>query len=479
MIKRRILIDGKEVESESGQTFKVFNPATLEAFEEVPKCTEGDVEKAVQSAKRASKAWADVPLLKKMELMYKAAEILDERAEDYARLITNEMGKTIQESRGETPYVSNHFRIFAEEAKRLRGQTFPNNYSEDNNLRIYVRREPIGVVAIIGPWNWPFDIPLLGAAAALGAGNSVVLKPSSITPGCGIEIAKVVRDAGFPDGTLNVLTGPGSTVGKALVGHPDVGAVGFTGSYEVGKKIVASAGVKKVVLELGDTGPIVVLEDANIDAAVDAAMFGVYHQAGQNCTSCERLIILQRVHEEFVEKLLDKVKKIKVGDPSKEETDMGPVASEEQAQIIDRHIKDAVDKGARLLAGGKRKDLFYEATVLDNVTQDMIIAREETFGPVATIIKVKNKEEALEIANSNPYGLQGAVFTSNLRDAIEMSEKMKFGAVIVNDTTNHWDQLSPFGGVKGSGVGRECSEFGIHEYTDIKKTVINIANVRM
>jgi len=410
--------------------------------------------------------------------MYKAAEIFDERAEEYAQLITKEMGKTIRESRYETPYVSNHFRVFAEEAKRLRGHTYPNNYTEDNNLRIFTRREPIGVVAIIGPWNWPMDIPLLGSAAALAAGNAVVLKPSSHTPGCGIEIAKVIRDAGFPKGVLNVVTGPGRTVGNALVAHPDVGAIAFTGSYDVGRQIPARAEVKKVILELGDAGPMIILEDANIDAAVDAAMYGVFHQAGQNCTATQRLIIHEKVYDEFVEKFLSKVREIKVGDPLKEETDMGPIVSEEQAKNIDLHIKDAIDKGADLLAGGKRENLFYEPTVLGNVTQDMLVAKEEVFGPVAALIKVRDKDEAVEIANSTKYGLHGAVFTSNLQDAHIISENMKFGTVIVNDTTNHWDQLSPFGGVKGSGIGRECGHFGIEEFTDVKRIVINVANVK-
>ena len=479
MIKRKILIDGEEVDSESGKTFEVINPATQEPFEEVPECGESEVRRAVESAKRAVKEWAKIPVVKKVELFEKVRAILDERAEKHAQLTTRECGKTVREARVEALFTSGHWKIMAAEMQRLRGKTYPNNYEESNNLRIFTTREPIGVVGVIGPWNWPFDIPTLASAAAIAAGNAVVLKPSSNTPGCGIEIAKVIRDAGgFPKGILNVVTGPGGTVGNALVTHPHVGAIHFTGSTKVGEEVARSCGVKKLILELGDAGPMIVLEDANIDAAIKANMFGTFHQCGENCTSTQRVIIHEKVHDEYVDKLISEVRKIRVGDPLKEETDMGPVISEEQAKNIDFHIKDALDKGAGLLIGGKRENLFYEPTVLDNVTQDMVIAKEEVFGPVVAILKFRNKDEAVEIANSTIYGLQGALFTSNLRDAYIISEKMKFGSVIVNDTTNHWDQLSPFGGVKGSGIGRECGHFGIEEFTDIKRTVINLANVK-
>jgi succinate-semialdehyde dehydrogenase/glutarate-semialdehyde dehydrogenase len=332
-------------------------------------------------------------------------------------------------------------------------------------------------VAVISPWNWPSDIPNIGLAFGLAAGNSVVLKPASYTPLSGIILAEIYEAAGFPKGAVSVVTGSGSEIGDTLVSSPDVNAIVFTGSTEVGEGITRKAGLKKLLLELGGNGPIVVMDDAHIDHAVEASAVGAYYIAGQCCTAAERILVHESIHDEFVRKLVDRTRKVKMGDLMAEDTDMGPLNNEPSARTVDAHVNDARESGAKILIGGHRNKLFHEPTVIDEVTTDMLVFREETFGPVAPITTFSSLDEAIELANATPYGLTAAAFTSSLRRAFLLAEGIKAGSVNINETTNYWEQQAPFGGAKKSGMGRELSKWIMDDLTDIKTVTIDIEKV--
>lgn len=335
----------------------------------------------------------------------------------------------------------------------------------------------MGVVAVISPWNWPSDIPNIGLSFGLAAGNSVILKPASYTPLSGIILAQIYEAAGFPKGAVSVVTGSGGEVGDVIVSSPDVNAIVFTGSTEVGEEITRKAGLKKLLLELGGNGPIVVMDDAHIDHAVEASAVGAYYIAGQCCTAAERLLVHESIHDEFVRKLVERTRKVKMGDLMREDTDMGPLNNEPSARTVDAHVNDARESGARILFGGHRNKLFHEPTVIDDVTPDMLVFREETFGPVAPITTFSSLDEAIELANATPYGLTAAAFTSSLRRAFLLAEGIKAGSVNINETTNYWEQQAPFGGAKKSGMGRELSKWIMDDLTDIKTITIDIEKV--
>lgn len=476
---QKVLINGKWVESETGETFGSINPATQEVLDEVPKCSKEDMKRAIERAVKAQKEIEKIPVRTRWKLLMKANEIFHAKIDEYAALLTKELGCVPREAREEVEiYAGIHFRVAAEELFRLRGEVCQHTQMEDRSKINIVIHEPLGVVGVIGPYNFPIDIPLIQIAPALAIGNAVVFKPSSFTPLCGLKAVEPIIEAGFPEGAINVVTGPGSTVGNELVTNPNVAAVTMTGSVETGKMIAQRAGLKRTLLELGGTGPLIVLDDADIDAAVEAMMVGCWYKSGQVCTSSERILIDQRVHDEVLDKFISEVKKLKVGEPTQENTDFGPIIDESQCQKIDQHVKDAVDKGAELLVGGERDGLFYQATVLDGITQDMDCAKRETFGPVAKISTFSTLEECIEIANSDQYGLNAAVFTSSLRKAFLMAQAIKSGEVLINETTNYWDQMGPFGGAKNSGKGRELSKWGMEELSEKKLIVFDYSNVK-
>jgi acyl-CoA reductase-like NAD-dependent aldehyde dehydrogenase len=416
-------------------------------------------------------------LLDKVDLMYAAYELCKAANEEIAQSISAEMGKTIRESREEMlQYGWGHFRRAAEDMLRFRGMTMPNSETRSNSKRMFVQQYPLGVVGVISPFNFPVDIPAIAITYALIAGNTVVWKPSEYCPGSTRRYAQVFQDAGFPAGVFNYVPGYGDA-GEALVESPDVRGLFFTGSTRVGRKIAAAAGagLKRTLLELGGNGPIIVHHDADLDRAVEATITGCFYMAGQVCTAAERVLVHEDIHDLFVAKLVERTKQLKTGDPLDEATDMGPLCNDNVLKQVVSHVDDARSKGADVIQAGELTGRLFPPTILVNVTEDMLIAREETFGPVAPIIKYGDIDEALQIANSTEFGLNAAAFTNNLRDAWRFIDGLEHGTVLINETTNYWDQLAPFGGAKSSGLGRELSSWALGAFTETKTIVIDIS----
>jgi succinate-semialdehyde dehydrogenase / glutarate-semialdehyde dehydrogenase len=467
---------GGEWISGDGEEIEVRSPSSGELLGTVAASTPDQVAAAVRAAAEAFPAWRKVSLLERVDLCRKAYAICMDRAEEMAQMITREVGKTIHESREEmVEYTADHFRRASEDVLRHAGKVLPSTQEHTNDKRIIVVQEPVGVVAAVTPWNFPVDIAGIPIVYGLAVGCTVVWKPSEQAPLCANMFAEVIHDAGFPAGTLNVVHGRGET-GSSLVRHPDVASVVFTGSSGTGEQVARDAGSKNRVLELGGNGPQIVLADADLDKAADAAIVGCFYLAGQCCTAAERILVHESVKDEFLEALVERTKALRVGDPLEEETDMGPLCTEEVLARTREHLEDARAKGARIVLGGGHEGLFHEPTVLEGVTSDMRIAQEETFGPVAPVMKFSTLDEALAIANETKYGLTASVFTRSLHDAWHAAEELRHGTVHVNETTNYWDQLAPFGGAKASGAGRELAGWIIDALTETKQITFDLGD---
>lgn len=440
-------------------------------------CGPNDVIRAIDVAKKAQKDWAAVPLLDKVDLMYRAYDLCADANEEIAQAISREMGKTIHESREEMiQYGWGHFRRAAEDMLRFRGLVLPNSETRTNSKRTFVQQYPLGVVGVISPFNFPVDIPAIAITYALIAGNTVVWKPSEYCPGSTARYAQIFHDAGFPPGVFNFLPGYGDA-GETIVSSPDVRGLFFTGSTRVGKRIAATAGegLKRTLLELGGNGPIIVNEDADLGRAVEATVTGCFYMAGQVCTAAERVLVHEAVYDEFVQRLTVRASELRVGDPLDEATDMGPLCNDATLAQVVRHVEGAREDGAEVVQIGEVRGRVYPPTILTGVTSDMLIAREETFGPVAPIIRFNSTEEAIEIANSTDFGLNAAAFTKDLRTAWKFIDELESGTVLINETTNYWDQLAPFGGAKSSGMGRELSSWALQAFTETKTVVIDVS----
>jgi acyl-CoA reductase-like NAD-dependent aldehyde dehydrogenase len=461
-------IGGRWVEGD-GEEIEVRNPANGDVIGTIVSSSDAQVDRAVQAAKEAFEPWRKRAVLERVELCRHAFSLCEERLEEMSEMISREVGKPIRDSRIEMRRGTvEHFRRAAEDVLRKAGKVLPDSMETSNPKRIIVVQEPVGVVAAISPWNFPVDIAAIPIIYGLALGCTVVWKPSEFAPFCAQLFAEVLHDAGFPDGTFNVVNGRGAT-GSALVRHRDVGAVVFTGSVETGEKVARDAGLKNRVLELGGNGPQIVLADADIARAADAAARGCFFLSGQCCTAAERVLVHRSIKDEFVEALRQRVAGLRVGDPMLEETDMGPLRTEAVLARTQEHIRDAVEKGATIVCGGEHRDQYHEPTILDGVTSDMLVAREETFGPVAPIMTFSSIEEAVAIANETDFGLTAAVFTQSLDDAWYVAEELRHGTVHVNRSTNTWDQLAAFGGMKKSGTGRELSTWIIDALTETKQ----------
>jgi len=474
-IRQDAYIGGEWVPGD-GEEIEVRSPATDELLGTVTASSPTQVEAAVRAAAEAFPAWRKVSLLERVELCRVAFAICMERADEIAEMITKEVGKTIRESREEmVEYTADHFRRASEDVLRHAGSVLPSTQERSNAKRIIVVQEPVGVVAAVTPWNFPVDIAGIPIVYGLAVGCTTVWKPSEQAPLCANMFAEVIHDAGFPPGTLNVVHGRGD-VGSALVNHPDVASVVFTGSTKTGEQVARDAALKNRVLELGGNGPQIVLADANVEKAADAAIVGCFYLAGQCCTAAERILVHESVKDEFVAALVERTKALRVGDPLDEETDMGPLCTDEVLARTIEHVEDAVAKGARIVYGGGHEGRFHEPTILDGVTSDMSIAKEETFGPVAPIMTFGDLDEALAVANETDYGLTAAVFTRSLHDAWHAAEELRHGTVHINETTNYWDQLAPFGGAKKSGTGRELAGWIIDALTETKQITFDLAD---
>jgi acyl-CoA reductase-like NAD-dependent aldehyde dehydrogenase len=475
-----MVVGGAWVESESGERIEATSPATGEIIGSVPSGTREDASRAIAAAGEARRGWASLSAFERAAAMERVAELVEERREDLARTLTLDQGKPLHaEAYDEIEELVAYWRMAAADATRLAGSMPP---SIDASKRILAYRVPRGVVGVITPWNWPYTMPAELIAPALAAGNAVVWAPAPSTSVCAVKLAECVVDAELPPGVFSMVTGHGPVVGDEVAGSPGTHAVGFIGSIATGLHVAARAAGKATILELGGNGPMVVLDDADVEAAADASLTASFLCAGQSCTAGERFLVHEHVYDEFVEALRAATERsVRLGDPFASETTMGPLNNEPTAAKMDRHVADALERGARLVTGGSRAagfptDLYWEPTVLADVTDEMEVAREETFGPVVPITRISSDEEALRIANASPYGLLTAVWTKDLARGLRFAEAVDAGWVNVNESTNYWESHLPFGGRAGtsSGVGRVGGSSVLEAFTEPKTVVVTL-----
>ncbi len=476
-------VDGEWVGSDSGETFESTSPSSGERIASVPKGTRADARRAIAAANRAATSWGRTSPFERAALLEGVVVEIESRRDELARTLTLDQGKPITEAHGEVEELIVYFKMAAADATRLDGLMPP---SVDANKRVLVYRAPRGVAGVITPWNWPYTMAAELIAPALAAGNAVVWNPASNTSLCAVRLAECIAAAGFPPGVVNLVTGPGAVVGDEIAGNPGTHTIGFVGSTDAGQKVAARAAGKELLLEMGGNGPLVVLEDADVEAAAAATLTACFLNAGQSCTAGERILVHERVHDAYLAALTAAIGRgIALGDPFDATTTLGPLNNEATAAKMDRHVSDALARGATLVAGGHRQasrggspegSLFYEATVLDGVTEEMEVAREETFGPVAPITIIRDVAEAIDIINSSRFGLLTAVFTRDLGAGLRFAEAVRSGWVNINEGTNYWESHLPFGGRSGtdSGVGRVGGRFSLEKFTELKTVVINL-----
>jgi succinate-semialdehyde dehydrogenase/glutarate-semialdehyde dehydrogenase len=469
LFKERACIAGKWVTADSAQSSEVRNPANGELLGSVPRMGAAETRRAIDAAHAAMGPWAKKTAAERARLMRRWFDLMMANQEDLAVIMTAEQGKPLAESRGEIAYAASFIEWFAEEGKRLYGDIIPGHQADK---RIMVLRQPIGVVAAITPWNFPAAMITRKAGPALGAGCTIVIKPAQQTPFSALAMAELAQRAGIPDGVINVVTGNAAEIGGEFTGNDKVRKLSFTGSTAVGKLLMAQCAksVKKVALELGGNAPFLVLDDADLDAAVAGAIQSKYRNTGQTCVCANRFIVQSKVYDAFAQKLTEAVKKLRVGDGLKGETDQGPLIDTKALAKVEEHIADAQARGASVIAGGRRHALggtFYEPTVLTNVSPDMMLAREETFGPVAPLFRVDTDEQAIQLANDTEFGLASYVYTRDLARSWRVTEALEYGIVGLN-TGLISTEVAPFGGIKESGIGREGSKYGLLEFTELK-----------
>ncbi len=473
-----LFIAGEWTAGTGDEVYELRSPVSGEHIANLPLASREDVDRAVRSARQAGEKVRGMTAHERAAICHRIAELVDGRREELARLQTLEQGKPLHtESLPDIEELAEYFRNAAEDVKRLSGEVLP---SQDPNKRILTWRRPVGTWAAITPWNFPVVIPVEYLAPGFATGNTFVCKPPELTPWTMLELAKLFEEAGVPPGAISVIPG-GPEIGEVLVTHEGIDAIGFTGSSETGRRIVAQMGLKRSIMEMSGNGPLIVVGDADVAAAARAAVYGAYYCAGQVCCATERVIVLDSVHDEFVEQTLKAAEEVRLGDPFDEATTMGPLNNEETAAKMDRHLADARERGAEVLLGGDRAAgfptrLYYDFTVVDRVQEGSLLAAEESFGPVVPIISARDDEEALAIANRDRLGLQAAVFTSSLRKAFLYAEALRAGSVIVNDTTDYWETFQPFGG--GAGTETGWGRGRMEEFTDLQTVVFDFHNVR-
>ncbi|HIJ86644.1 MAG TPA: aldehyde dehydrogenase family protein [Desulfuromonadales bacterium] len=473
MREYKLFIDGEWVASSNGTVVDDMNPATGEIYAKVHQASHDDVERAIASAYRVRNDWGGTVPAQREGVLLKAASILEGRISEFADVLIDEGGATFGKAMFETTFVVNMLRSAAGECRRITGETMPSDLPGVFSMSV---RRPLGVIAGISPFNFPFLLAMKKVCLALAAGNTFVLKPASPTPVIGLKIAELFEAAGLPKGVLNVIPVKGSTLGDTLVEDPRIRMVTFTGSTEVGKQLAEVAGrhQKKITLEMGGKSPLIVLKDADLDYAVNAAAFGIFLHQGQVCMANSRLIVEADVYDQFCEKLAVKAKGLKVGNPRDHDTVIGPLVDSKQCGFIDTQVKDALAKGGRVLFGGTSEGGFYQPTIVADVTREMRIFDEESFGPVVCVIKVADSEEALVFANESSFGLSAGLITNDLQKAFDLSLRLETGMVHINDCSVMDEPHVPFGGVKDSGVGREGGHYSMDEMTEVKWITIQM-----
>lgn len=469
LFKQHCFIGGQWVSAKSNKTFSVHNPFDNTLLGTAPDCDASDTEKAIAAAHAAWPTWRALSAKERSDILWRWAELIRENKEDLAVIMTLEQGKPLTESRGEVDYGNSFIEWFAEEGRRVYGDVIPSNKT---NQHLLVIKQPVGVVAAIAPWNFPIAMITRKCAPALAAGCPVVIKPSEATPYSALALAVLAEQAGMPAGVLNVVTGDAKVIGVELTTNPLVRKVSFTGSTAVGKLLMqqSASTVKKLSLELGGNAPFIVFDDADLDAAVQGAMASKFRNTGQTCVCANRILVQDSVYESFQNKLVAAVKKLKLGNGLDADVTQGPLINQQAIEKVKTHIADAVSQGAKIQCGGqpdKLGGLFFEPTVLSDVTSSMLIAKEETFGPVAPLFRFHTEAEAIHMANDTQFGLASYFYSTNIHRVWRVSEALEYGIVGVNEGIIS-TEVAPFGGIKESGMGREGSKYGIDDYLEIK-----------
>ncbi|MBO8172284.1 MAG: aldehyde dehydrogenase family protein [Bacillaceae bacterium] len=475
---RRILIGGKWVTCD--RIIEVTDPQDNSLIDTVPAATVDDVLEAIEKARSGVRIAAEMPVHQRISVLNRTADIIENKKELYATTIAREGSKTIREARKEVARCIQTLRVSAEEARRINGETIAFDQMPGNDKRIgYYYYFPIGIVSAITPFNDPLNLVAHKVGPAIASGNAIIVKPATVTPLSALLLVEAFIEAGLPPEVLSIVTGYGSEIGDALVTHPDIRKISFTGGLAAGTEISRKAGPKRMSMELGSNSPVIVLEDADLDQAVEASVSGAYSAAGQNCLGVQRIYVEEAVFETFRDRFVEKTLQYRVGDKMSEDTDMGPMINEKEAKRVESWVNDAVKEGASLLCGGQRNGAFYMPTVLTNLPEHCKLSQEEAFGPVVTIEKVSGLQEAIEKSNSVNYGLQAGIFTRNIHQAFHAIHDLEVGGVMINDSSDFRIDSMPFGGVKGSGVGREGVRYAIEEMTEKKVVCFNLAQPGM
>ncbi|MGA8005669.1 MAG: NADP-dependent succinate-semialdehyde dehydrogenase [Burkholderiales bacterium] len=469
LFREQCYIDGAWVAADSKKTFPVDNPATGDTLGSVPDMGLAETRRAIEAADKAWPAWRAKTAKERSAILRKWFDLMMANQDDLALILTSEQGKPLAEAKGEIAYGASFVEWFAEEAKRVYGDVIPQHQADK---RILVLKQPIGVSAMITPWNFPNAMITRKAAPALAAGCTVVIKPAEQTPFSALAMAELAERAGMPKGVFNLVTGDAPTIGKEMCANPTVRKLSFTGSTEVGRILMRQSAdtIKKLSLELGGNAPFIVFDDADLDAAVEGAIASKYRNAGQTCVCANRIYVQDKVYDAFAAKLAEKVKSFKVGAGTESGVVIGPLIDQQGMKKVEEHVADATAKGAKVILGGKphsRGGLFFEPTILTGVTQQMRVSNEETFGPVAPLYRFKTDDEAISMANATEFGLAGYFYSRDIGRIFRVAEKMETGMVCVNSGILS-TEVAPFGGVKQSGLGREGSKYGIEEYLEVK-----------
>ena len=473
----RLYVAGRYADGVGADVLPVISPVTGEHLADLPVATGDQVDEAVAAARRAFEDFRRWSVHERAELCHRIARLVEEHAEELARLTTLEQGKPLAaEARDDVADTAELFAQSAEDAKRLYGDVIPSTQRDKRMLTFHV---PVGVWAAITPWNFPLMIMAEFLAPALATGNAVVCKPPAHTPLACLRLGELLTEAGVPEGLVSILPGEGP-LGERLVTHPGVDAIGFVGSSETAEAIVRSAGLKRTIIEASGNGPVIVLDDADLDAAAEAAVYGAYWNAGQVCCATERVLVAEGAHDDFMAAIDTASAAAVLGDPFDDATTLGPLNNRPTADKMDRHVSDAVARGGVVLRGGRAAgfptDLYYDLTVIDGVSEEMLVAREESFGPVVPVLTAGSDDELLRIANADPLGLQAAVFTQSLKRAFRFAEELRCGSVVVNDSTDYFEGAQPFGGAAGTrtGWGRVGGMSQLRDMTDLRCTILGL-----